>query len=153
MNGLFQAGAFFGALCISSVGDRFGRKMSITVPAMLVVISGALLAGSTHIAMFLTFRFFSGMGSFWLLGAIPVWMTEIVPAKNRGLLVDIHSCALLLGYAFASWMGYAFFFVKSVSFQPISDMEVWNFRNNVILTRKHSPTHGEDHSLFSVSRL
>ncbi|KFY14232.1 hypothetical protein V492_02761 [Pseudogymnoascus sp. VKM F-4246] len=113
MNGLFQAGAFFGALCISYVGDRFGRKMSITVPAILVVVSGALLAGSTHIAMFLTFRFFSGMGSFWLLGAIPVWMTEIVPAKNRGLLVDIHSCALLLGYALASWMGYAFFFVKS----------------------------------------
>jgi MFS family permease len=106
MNGLFQAGAFFGALCISYVGDRWGRKMSITIPAVLVAISGALLAGSVHIGMFLTFRFFSGMGSFWLLGAIPVWMTEIVPPKNRGLLVDIHSCALLLGYAF--------FFVKSV---------------------------------------
>jgi MFS family permease len=115
MNGLFQAGAFCGALCISYVGDNFGRKMSITVPAILVVISGALLAGSTHIAMFLTFRFVSGVGTFWLLGAIPVWMTEIVPPKNRGLLVDIHSCALLLGYALASWMGYAFFFVKSVS--------------------------------------
>lgn len=118
MNGLFQAGAFFGALFISYVGDRFGRKMSITVPALLVVISGALLAGSVHIGMFLTFRFFSGMGSFWLLGAIPVWMTEIVPPKNRGLLVDIHSCALLLGYASASWMGYAFFFVKSVCSYP-----------------------------------
>jgi MFS family permease len=115
MNGLFQAGAFFGALGISYVGDRWGRKMSITIPALLVLISGALLAGSVHIGMFLTFRFFSGMGSFWLLGSIPVWMTEIVPPKNRGLLVDIHSCALLSGYAWASWMGYAFFYVTSVS--------------------------------------
>ncbi len=113
MNGLFQAGAFFGALCISWVADRFGRKMNITIPAVLVVLSGALLAGSVHIAMFLTFRFFAGMGSWWLLGAIPVWMTEIVPPRNRGLLVDIHSACLLFGYAFAAWMGFAFFHVDS----------------------------------------
>jgi MFS family permease len=114
MNGLFQAGAFFGALCISWVGDRWGRKWSITIPAMLVVLSGALLAGSVHIGMFLAFRFFSGMGSFWLLGAIPVWMTEIVPPRNRGLLVDIHSAALLFGYALASWCGFGFFHVKTI---------------------------------------
>ena len=76
MNGLFQAGAFFGALCISWVADRFGRKMAITVPAILVVISGALLSGSVNIGMFITFRFFSGMGSFWLLGSIPVWVSH-----------------------------------------------------------------------------
>lgn len=75
MNGLFQAGAFFGALCISWIADRFGRKMAITVPAILVVISGALLAGSVNIGMFIAFRFFSGMGSFWLLGSIPVWVS------------------------------------------------------------------------------
>lgn len=109
MNGLFQAGAFFGALCISWVADRFGRKMAIIVPALLVILSGALLAGSVNIGMFIAFRFFSGMGSFWLLGSVPVWMTEIVPPKHRGLLVDIHSAALLSGYAFASWSGYGFF--------------------------------------------
>ncbi|OAA60210.1 General substrate transporter [Niveomyces insectorum RCEF 264] len=113
MNGLFQAGAFFGALCISWVADRYGRKMSITVAALLVIFSGALLAGSAHIAMFLTFRFFAGMGSFWLLGAIPVWMTEIVPPRNRGLLVDIHSASLLFGYTWAAWMGFAFYHLSS----------------------------------------
>jgi MFS family permease len=115
MNGLFQAGAFFGALCISWVGDKWGRKASITVPALLVVLSGALLAGSVHIGMFLAFRFFAGMGSFWLLGSIPVWMTEIVPPRNRGLLVDIHSAALLFGYATASWCGFGFFHLSSIN--------------------------------------
>lgn len=113
MNGLFQAGAFFGAICISWVADAFGRKMSITIAASLVVISGALLASSVHIGMFLAFRFFAGMGSFWLLGAIPVWMTEIVPPRNRGLLVDIHSAALLFGYTSAGWTGYGFFHMES----------------------------------------
>lgn len=115
INGVFQAGAFFGSLAISWVGDRLGRKWSITIPAILIVISGALLAGSVHIGMFLTFRFFNGMGGYWLLGSIPVWMTEIVPPRNRGLLVDIHSASLLLGFAFASWMGYAWFHLENVS--------------------------------------
>jgi MFS family permease len=114
MNGLFQAGAFFGALCISWVADHFGRKMAIIVPSILDVISGAVLAGSTHIGEFIAFRFVSGMGSFWLLGSVPVWMTEIVPPKHRGLLVDIHSAALLFGYFWASWMGLAFHSMNDV---------------------------------------
>ncbi|KAF1828918.1 MFS general substrate transporter [Decorospora gaudefroyi] len=65
--------------------------------------------------MFLVFRFFAGMGSFWLLGAVPVWMTEIVPPRNRGLLVDIHSAALLFGYASASWCGFGFYHIKTIN--------------------------------------
>jgi MFS family permease len=109
MNGLFQAGSFFGALLINFVGDRWGRKMAITVPSVLVLISGACLGGAANIAMFLVFRFVSGMGSWMLLGAVPVWMTEIVPPRNRWLLVDIHSAALLTGYFLATWAGFGFY--------------------------------------------
>ncbi|KAF2688268.1 hypothetical protein K458DRAFT_440000 [Lentithecium fluviatile CBS 122367] len=43
---------------------------------------------------------------FWLLGSIPVWMTEIVLPRIRRLLVDIHSAALLFGYAtIDAWRG------------------------------------------------
>lgn len=59
--------------------------------------------------MFIAFRFISGMGSWWLLGAIPIWIREISPPHNRGGLVDIHSAFLLIGYATAAWIGYAFF--------------------------------------------
>ena len=109
MNGLFQAGSFFGALMINFVADRWGRKMAITIPSILVLISGACLGGAANIGMFLAFRFFSGMGSWMLLGAVPVWMSEIVPPKNRGLLVDIHSAALLTGYFAATWAGFGFY--------------------------------------------
>lgn len=111
INGIFYAGAFFGSLCITYVGDNFGRKMSIAIPSALIFISGAILAASVNIGMLIAFRFISGMGSWWLLGAVPVWMTEIVPPEQRGLLVDVHSMALLLGYTWAAWMGFAFFHV------------------------------------------
>jgi MFS family permease len=101
MNGLFQAGAFFGSIGINIVAGRFGRKMPIIVPSLLVLISGACLAGSANVGMFIVFRFFSGMGSWWLLGSVPVWMSEVAPPKNRGVLVDCHSATLLFGYCSA----------------------------------------------------
>ena len=86
MNGLFQAGAFIGALLVNVVGDRYGRKWAIAVSSILTIISGAFMAGSVHIGMFLAFRFVSGIGSWMLLGSVPMWMTELAPPKNRGAL-------------------------------------------------------------------
>ena len=110
MQGVFQAGAFFGSIGINVVADRWGRKMSITIPCILVLISGACLAGAANVAMFIAFRFFSGMGSWWLLGAVPIWMAEVTPPQNRGTLVDCHSAALLFGYLCAAWIGAGFYF-------------------------------------------
>lgn len=115
MNGLFQADAFFGSIGIDIVADRWGRKMSIIVPSFLVLISGACLAGSRNVGMFIAFRFSSGMESWWLLGSIPIWMSEVTPSKNRGVLVDCHSAVLLFGYCAASWVGAGFYFCHLVA--------------------------------------
>jgi hypothetical protein len=40
-------------------------------------------------------------------------MSEVVPAKNRGLLVDFHGALYVFGYMVAAWMGYAFYFAGS----------------------------------------
>jgi hypothetical protein len=49
--------------------------------------------------------------AFMILAAVPIWMTEVVPPASRGILVDIHGACLLFGYAFANWMGFAFYFL------------------------------------------
>lgn len=45
--------------------------------AILQIISAAVMAGSTHIAEFIAFRFVSGAGAFILLAAIPVGPTTL----------------------------------------------------------------------------
>ena len=40
--------------------------------AILAVISGAGLAGSVHIGMFIAFRFIAGAAAFMVLAAVPV---------------------------------------------------------------------------------
>jgi MFS family permease len=62
MNGAFYGGGVFGACFQGWIGNRYGRKMSITVGCLFVFFSGAILTASMNVAMFIAFRFFNGWG-------------------------------------------------------------------------------------------
>lgn len=62
---------------------------------------------------FIVWRFLAGAGTFMILSAVPIYMTEAVPPRDRGMLVDIHGAALLFGYMCVIWAGYGFYFFKS----------------------------------------
>ncbi|KAF2117727.1 MFS transporter [Lophiotrema nucula] len=112
-NGLFQAGGVVGTLLLPIVSDKYGRKWGIAISAILAIISGAVLAGSTHIAEFIAFRFVAGAAAFMILAAVPIWMNEVVPVKMRAGLVDIHAVFLVGGYTVQGWIGFGFFFWTS----------------------------------------
>lgn len=84
-------------------------KADVTQSAMLALISGAALAGSTHIGVFLAFRFIAGASAFMILAAVPIWMSEVVPPHLRGALVNVHAISLVLGYCIQAWIGFGFF--------------------------------------------
>lgn len=46
-----------------------------------------------------------------MLSSAPFWMSEIVPPKNRGALVDLHAACYLIGYVIASWVGLGFYYL------------------------------------------
>ncbi|KAK6433487.1 hypothetical protein LTR95_010332 [Oleoguttula sp. CCFEE 5521] len=115
MNGLYQVGGFLGVFTVSYFADKWGRKAAIGVSALIVLISGALLAGSVNVGMFIAFRFFNGAGAFMILSAVPIWMNEVTPPRNRGMLVGIHGAALLFGYMVAAWIGNGFFYLHTAA--------------------------------------
>ena len=49
------------------------------------------------------------------LTAVPLWITEIVPPKDRGILVDLNAIFINVGYITASYVGVGFYFYKSAS--------------------------------------
>ncbi|KAK3050522.1 hypothetical protein LTR09_008161 [Extremus antarcticus] len=108
-NGIFQTGGVLGTLSLSWFSDKWGRKGGLLVSAILIIVSGAVLAGSPNIATFLVFRFFAGAGAFMILAAVPIWMAEVVPPYLRGALVQIHAIVLVLGYNLASWLGFGIY--------------------------------------------
>lgn len=73
------------------------------------------MAGSTNVGEFIVWRFFAGAGTFMILAAVPIYMTEAVPPRDRGMLVDIHGAALLFGYMCVIWIGYAIYFWSNVN--------------------------------------
>ncbi|CRG91746.1 Putative polyol transporter 2 [Talaromyces islandicus] len=113
INGLFQAGGLVGCLSCIGTADWLGRKQSILIAALVTVVGGALQAGSVHIAMYLVFRFITGIGVGALVALVPLYQSEISPPKIRGFLVGIHGVMLCIGYALASWIGLGFYFVNA----------------------------------------
>ncbi|KAJ5648707.1 hypothetical protein N7490_005079 [Penicillium lividum] len=109
-NGLFYTGGAFGSLFSGFIVHKYGRKKCAALAALIILIASALITASQHIGMFITFRFFQGWGSFQMLSTIPLWMAELVPPKNRGLLVQVHPAMINFGYTAATYTGIGFFY-------------------------------------------
>ncbi|KAK0387729.1 hypothetical protein NLU13_3974 [Sarocladium strictum] len=113
MNSLFFAGAAIFILTIPFFADKWGRKAAVGVSAATIIIAGAVLAGSVHVAQFIVFRFVSGAGTYMMISAVTLWMTEIAPPSVRGVFVALIGASLLLGYSSSVWVGYGFLFLDS----------------------------------------
>jgi sugar porter (SP) family MFS transporter len=113
VNGLFQVGGLIGVLSSIWIADKFGRRMALFVNAIIVVVGGALQAGSVAVSMFIVFRFVTGWGTGALVALVPLYQSEISPPKIRGFLVGSHGVLLCVGYSVASWVGLGFYFVNA----------------------------------------
>lgn len=89
-NGIFQTGGFFGALVIGYCADRFSRRGAIAIASVFLVVGGALQSASVNIAMFLVMRFITGFGVGLVVGAVPLYQSEVSPPHSRGFLVGLH---------------------------------------------------------------
>ena len=62
MMGLFFAGGIVGGVIGGWISKGYGRKISVAMGLLLILVSGALLTASVNPAMFIVFRFFNGWG-------------------------------------------------------------------------------------------
>lgn len=72
MNGLNSAGSAFGCGFMSWSADAWGRKRSLQLGSIILIIGAALCAGSVNMAMFLVARFIAGFGIGMLITGIPM---------------------------------------------------------------------------------
>lgn len=63
-----------------------------------------------HIGMFLAGRFVSGVGVGMMQVSVPIYQSELSPAKQRGLMVGGHGILIVCGYAMAAWTGLGCYF-------------------------------------------
>ena len=94
-------GCLVGAASASLLGDRYGRKKSLILAALLFAISALGSAVSNSVSFFAVARLAGGLAIGLASALTPVYIAEIAPASNRGKLVSLNQLAIVIGILFA----------------------------------------------------
>lgn len=105
VHGLAIASALYGTVIGALFGgipaDRFGRKKSLLWIGLFYFISAFGSAMAWNVESFTLFRFLGGLGVGASSVVAPMYISEIAPAKNRGLLVALYQFNIVFGIVVA----------------------------------------------------
>jgi len=90
-------GCIIGSFSAGPISDSLGRKKVLIFTAVLFAISsiGAAFAGS--LTVFVLFRVVGGIGIGAASMLSPLYISEVAPAKIRGILVSVYQLAIVVG--------------------------------------------------------
>src|SRR5947209_4131589 len=90
-------GTVFGAMLAGFPGDRFGRRDSLRIMAVLYLISAIGCAFAWNWSSLVVFRFIGGLGIGGSSVLGPMYIAEIAPARWRGRLVGLFQFKVVFG--------------------------------------------------------
>lgn len=133
---LYEVGCLISALSTMYLGDHFGRLKLIFTGCLIMIIGGALQAGSTNVTFLVIARIFSGLGNGLLTSTVPLYAAECSKAHSRGRLLCIHGSLITLGICISYWVDFAFYFTEKygevswrfpVAFQCVFPLSIIGF--------------------------
>jgi sugar porter (SP) family MFS transporter len=117
INATFSGGAVFGALFGGVIMDKYGRKGTIFVGAVIASVGAVLQCAAYHLAMMLIGRIIAGFAVGLLSMSVPVYQAECAHPKIRGLIIGIAQQMIGVGFIVSTWVGYGSHHVPDSSFQ------------------------------------
>lgn len=103
-------GAMAGSLAGGPAADRLGRKRILMV-AGVVFAAGALGAGlAPTVAVLVGFRFVLGIAIGIASVLAPIYLAEMAPARDRGVITSLNQCTIIVGTALAGAIGFGLAF-------------------------------------------
>ena len=116
--------AMFAMLGAGMLSDRIGRKKTLQLVGFCFVLSAFLSAISQDIGSLIAARMLGGMAFGGALIIVPVYISEISPAEQRGRLVSIQQMNIVLGFLAAYFSNY----IIVVYFdQWLSELNIWRW--------------------------
>src|SRR5699024_10231075 len=94
-------GTVLGALTGSIPSDRLGRKKTLLLVAVLYLVSALGTAFAANWYLFMLLRFIGGIGVGASSVIAPIYISEIAPAKKRGVLVALFQFNVVFGILIA----------------------------------------------------
>ncbi len=94
-------GTVFGSLFGGIPTEKLGRKSTLLWIGILFLISSIGSAVAPNVYIFMVFRFIGGLSIGAASVTTPIYISEIAPAKNRGLLVALFQFNIVFGIMLA----------------------------------------------------
>ncbi|KAF5007604.1 hypothetical protein FDECE_6068 [Fusarium decemcellulare] len=104
---IFEIGCFFGAVFAAIWGEKLGRRRSVLIGCVVMIIGAVLQAASYTRAMMIVGRIVSGLGLGTVNSTIPVMQAEFSPKSSRGIYVCAQLSTLNFGIFLVYWIDYA----------------------------------------------
>lgn len=99
--GAVLGGGLIGTLLAGPVADNFGRRILIMLSSFVFMLGVSLILFSYSFFMILTARLLLGVGVGLISVAVPLYVAEIVPAKDRGKYMSFFQLLLTFGILMA----------------------------------------------------
>ena len=99
-------GTILGSIAAGRPADRYGRKNTMFIVALLYFVSAAGSALAWDWISFVSFRFIGGLGVGGASVVSPMYIAEISPARYRGRLVAVTQFNIVLGILLAFFSNY-----------------------------------------------
>ncbi|CAK9329422.1 unnamed protein product [Citrullus colocynthis] len=107
---LFTSSLYFAGLvstfAASYVTRKRGRRTSILVGSVSFFLGGVINAAAVNIAMLIIGRIFLGIGIGFGNQAVPLYLSEMAPAKIRGAVNQLFQLTTCLGILIANFINY-----------------------------------------------
>jgi len=104
--GCALVGSIIGVLFAGVLSDRFGRKKTMIVSAILFTVSGVGCAVSGNINELVIYRIVGGIGIGVVSIISPLYISEVAITKYRGRLVSLYQLAITIGFLGAYLVNY-----------------------------------------------
>ncbi|SCO78002.1 related to sugar transporter [Fusarium oxysporum] len=104
---IYEIGCFFGAVFSSIWGEKLGRRRSVFIGCVFLIIGAVLQAASYTRAMMIVGRIVAGVGMGTVNSTVPVMQAEFSPKSSRGIYVCAQLSTLNFGIFLVYWIDYA----------------------------------------------
>lgn len=103
---VYTAGGAIGCLLSGPFGNRWGRRGTIQIGAVIAAIGTTLQTAAQESIMLIFGRLIAGLAIGIIYFAIPMFQSEISPPSHRGLFVGLHAQFIGFGYMISNWVGF-----------------------------------------------
>ena len=103
---IYYLGTLIGALAGGALSDRIGRNYAVICAGFFGLLGQSLQSAAQNAAWMMCARVIAGVGTGGISAVIPVWGSELVGHKSRGMVMAFEMTVNFAGISASYWLEY-----------------------------------------------